>query len=81
MENTDGNASTAGGMEPADSSSAAADLDGIQSSDPLAVAEAHLERAESQLRYGRRQEAESALDLIAAAQECIAEARSALGQR
>src|SRR6188474_1013326 len=61
MENTSGNSDTSGGLESANSGSAADDLDGIRSADPLALAQTCIERAIDQLTYGRRQEAESAL--------------------
>jgi len=64
MENTNGDASPAGGMESADSSGQATDLPGVQLLDPLRYAETSIERAQDRLRYGRRQEAEEAITLL-----------------
>lgn len=77
MEIINGNADTPSGLESADSGSAADDCGGIRSADPLADAETCLERAEDQLCYGRRQEAEGAIAQVREARKLIAFARTA----
>lgn len=74
MENIDGNTDTSGGMESADSGSAPVDLASIR--DPLEYADTCIERAQDRLSYGRRQEAEEALVLLAQARFCIKAARA-----
>lgn len=81
MENTDGNTSPAVRVESADSSGAPAALDGIQVGDPLAIAEESVARALDRLRYGRRQEAEGAIDQLKEALACIKFARLPAGER
>lgn len=74
-EVTSGNSNTTAGLEPADAGSQTDDCAGIRVDDPLRLASENLERAESVLTYGRRQEAESAIVLIREAQACIKFAR------
>lgn len=61
METTDGHSGTTSGMESADSSRAPADQLGIQVGNPIDNALDAIARAQDQLRYGRRQEAEGAI--------------------
>lgn len=74
MENIDGTANGAGGLEPADGGSTTADLGCIR--DPLAYADTLIERAQDRLSYGRRQEAEEALKFLSEARFCIKAARA-----
>lgn len=77
METTDGNTDTSIGLEPADRGSAADDPTEFPSGSGLDIAEVALERAQSVLAYGRRQEAEAAIALIQQAREIIAFHRAA----
>jgi len=67
MENTNGYTSTASRMESADSSREADVVPVFR--DAIEFAEACIERAISQLTYGRRQEAEGAIELLKDAQK------------
>lgn len=69
------NSSPAVRVESADSSRAPDDQFGVWNDDPLRFAQEFLERAQDRLRYGRRQEAEEALELLKDAATCVRYAR------
>ena len=74
METTEhGDTSSPVGLESADSSGEADAVEFL--GHPLDHAATCIERAQDQLRYGRRQEAEGALILLKDAQACIRLAR------
>lgn len=81
MEKANGNTSAPGGLVPTDGGGTQLDLRGLSVGECIAHAEEALEKAKDRLQYGRRQECEEALELVAQVSDFLTFAAVREGER